>query len=82
MTQNQYEIDNEIRHHELLKEMGDLKRMVKDVSNQMQKLREGIGVPSNKDEELRLPEPYEHPWHQYQREQFVTGGDSQGCKEE
>ena len=82
MTQSQREIDRELRHHELLQEMGDLKRMVKDVSNQMQELWERIGIPPNKNEELRVSEPYEHPWHQYQREQFVAGGNSKGNKEE
>ena len=82
MTQSQREIDRELRHHELLQEMGDLKRMVKDVSNQMQELWERIGIPPNKNEELRLPEPYEHPWHQYQREQSVPGRNNQGSKEE
>jgi hypothetical protein len=82
MTQTQREIDNEIRHHELLREMGDLKRIIENVSNQMQELWERIAVPPIENEELRMPEPYEHPWNQYQREQFVAGGNSKGNKEE
>ena len=82
MTQNQRDIDNEIRHHELLKEMGDLKRIIENVNYQMQELREGVGLPPNQIKELWMPKPYEHPWDQYQRKQSSIGGDCGGSESE
>ena len=65
------------KEKDLLNEISEIKRMVKDVRDQMQELRQGIAIASNPVEELRVSEPYEHPWHQYQRQQFTVGGDNQ-----
>jgi hypothetical protein len=58
-------------------ELAYMRGMLENVSHQMQKLREEIGESSNKDTGLPVREFYVHPWHQYQREQFVTGGNCQ-----
>lgn len=50
--------------------------MLRNVSNQMQELRETTGVASNENEMLRVSEPYEHPWNQHIREQSISSGTS------
>ena len=47
----------------------EIKRIVEDVRDQMQELRQGIGFTPNPTEELRLSESYEHPWDKHIREQ-------------
>ncbi len=52
-------------NEDVYQELEDLKRMVKDVSNQVQELREDLRKSSYQDELLRLRELYEHPWYKY-----------------
>ncbi len=53
---------------ELRQELESIKGMIRDVSNQVQELRKAVGRSSYKDEELRMRELYEHPWHKYLRQ--------------
>jgi len=62
------------RYIKIRKELEEIKGMIEDVSNQVQELREAIGESSNKDEELPVPELYEHPWYKYKREQLIVSG--------
>ena len=62
--------------NEIKLELAFIRGMMTNVNYQMQELREAIRESSNKDEELRVPEPYEHPWDQHIREGSVSGRDS------
>jgi hypothetical protein len=51
---------------EIQSELKDIKRMLKDVNSQMQELREAIRGAPFPTQMLPMPQPYEHPWWQYQ----------------
>jgi hypothetical protein len=51
---------------EIQNELNDIKRMLRDVSYQMQELRESIRRTSFPAPMLPVPQPYVHPWWQYQ----------------
>tara|TARA_R100001443_G_scaffold12693_2_gene22395 strand:- start:1646 stop:1867 length:222 start_codon:yes stop_codon:yes gene_type:complete len=53
----------------------EIKRMVEDVRDQMQELRQAISFTSNADTNVRLSQQYEHPWDKHIREQPISGGD-------
>jgi hypothetical protein len=61
---------------EIQNELKEIKRMMKDVSYQMQELRESLRGTSVSASMLPMPKPYEHPWWQYQRVGPVTCGDN------
>ena len=61
-------------HQDIHEELEDIKRMIIDVSNQMQELREAIGRPPNTDEKLPMREPYQHPWYEYKRQELTISG--------
>jgi hypothetical protein len=58
-------------------ELIEIKRMIQNVSNQMQELRESIRGAPFPAPMLSVSQPYEHPWREYQRPGFVPGGDYQ-----
>jgi hypothetical protein len=58
-------------------ELIEIKRMIQNVSNQMQELRESIRGAPFPAPMLPVPQPYQHPWWKYQRPGFVHGGDYQ-----
>jgi hypothetical protein len=58
---------------EIQNELKDIKRMLKDVNSQMQELREAIRGAPFSTQMLPMPQPYEHPWWQYQRSGPVIG---------
>jgi len=55
------------RYIKIREEFEELKRMIRDVSYQMQELRESIGGTPIATEKLPVSEPYVHPWWEYQR---------------
>ena len=57
----------------LKKELEEVKGMIRDVSYQVQELRQTISGTSISDEELSVSKHYEHPWYKYQREGSVDG---------
>ncbi len=57
---------------EIQNELKEIKRMMQDVSYQMQELRESIRGTSFPAPMLPMPQPYEHPWWQYQRSGPIT----------
>lgn len=65
---------------EIQNELKEIKRMMRDVSNQMQELREGLRRTSIPAPMLPMPEPYEHPWWKYQRDGSVSSGNYYGNK--
>jgi hypothetical protein len=52
---------------EIYSELAYIRGMLENVNNQMQELRQTISRTSIKVEELRVREPYEHPWWKHQR---------------
>jgi hypothetical protein len=58
---------------EIQNELKDIKRMLNDVNSQMQELREAIRGAPFPTQMLPMPQPYEHPWWQYQRSGPVIG---------
>ncbi len=60
---------------EIQSELKEIRRILKDVSYQMQELRESIRGTSFPAPMLPMPQPYEHPWWQYQRSGPVSGRD-------
>jgi len=60
---------------DLIKELEEVKGMIRDVSYQVQELRQTITGTSIPDEELSMPESYEHPWYKHIREGSLNGGD-------
>lgn len=58
--------------NEIKLELAFIRGMMTNVNYQMQELREAIRESSNKDEELRVRELYEHPWYKYKREELVA----------
>ena len=70
-----YNMDKE-RYLKIRKELDDIKGMIQDVNYQMQELREsirGAPIPATK---LPMPQPYVHPWWEYQWPGPVPCGDS------
>ena len=67
--------------NEIKLELAFIRGMMTNVNYQMQELREAIRESSNKDEELRVSEPYEHPWDQHIREGLISSGDCVGGTE-
>jgi hypothetical protein len=63
--------------NEIIKQLEDIERMLNNVKNQVQELREGIRGAPNQDKELSVPEFYEHPWYKYKREQLIASGNYQ-----
>ena len=60
--------------NEIKLELAYIRGMMTNVNYQMQELREAIRESSNKDEELRVRELYEHPWYKYKREELIASG--------
>ena len=59
-------------NQELRKELESIKGMIRDVSNQVQELREAVRESSYEDEKLRVRELYEHPWNKHIRERSFS----------
>ena len=59
------------------RELDEIKRMIGDVNNQMQELREAIRGTPNENKELSVREFYEHPWYKYKREELIASGNYQ-----
>jgi hypothetical protein len=53
----------------------EIKRLVEDVRDQMQELRNGISITPDSDKDMQLSQRYEHPWDKHIREQPISGGD-------
>ena len=60
--------------NEIKLELAFIRGMMTNVNYQMQELRQAIRESSNKDEELRVRELYEHPWYKYKREELISSG--------
>ena len=60
---------------EIYTELAYIRGMLENASNQMQELRESIGESPKQDQVLRVSEPYEHPWDQYNRERSLFDRD-------
>ena len=54
-------------HQDIHEELEEIKRMIEDVSNQMQELREAIRGAPIPTQMLSVQQPYVHPWWEYQR---------------
>ena len=54
-------------HQDIHEELEEIKGMLRNVSYQMQELRESIRGTPFPAPMLPVPQPYEHPWWQYQR---------------
>ena len=54
-------------HQDIHEELEAIKGMIKDVSYQMQELRESVGRTSIPAQVLSMSQPYVHPWWEYQR---------------
>jgi hypothetical protein len=65
-------------HQDIHEELEEIKRILKDVSYQMQELRETIRRTSIPATKLPMPQPYEHPWWQYQWPGPISGGNNLG----
>ena len=53
----------------------EIKRLVEDVRDQMQELRNGISITSDSNKDMQLSQRYEHPWDQHIRKQSEPSGD-------
>ena len=53
----------------------EIKRLVEDVRDQMQELRNGISITSDSDKDMQLSQLYEHPWDKHIRQQSESSGD-------
>ena len=53
----------------------EIKRLVEDVRDQMQELRNGISIPPDSDKDMQLSQRYEHPWDKHIRQQSGPSGD-------
>jgi hypothetical protein len=53
-------------HQDIHEELEAIKGMLRDVNNQMQKLRESIRGAPVTTQMLPVFQPYQHPWWQYQ----------------
>jgi hypothetical protein len=54
-------------HQDIHEELEAIKGMLRDVNNQMQKLRESIRGAPVTTQMLSVSQPYQHPWWEYQR---------------
>ena len=63
--------------NEFISKLEKIEGMLENVSHQMQELREAIRGAPNQNEELPVPEFYEHPWYKYKREQLIASGNYQ-----
>ena len=61
-------------HQDIHEELEDIKRMIIDVSNQMQELREAIRGAPITDEKLSMRQPYKHPWYEYKCQELILSG--------
>ncbi len=52
---------------EIQSELKEIRRILKDVNNKMQELREDLRRTPVPTSMLPVPQPYEHPWWEYQR---------------
>ena len=59
-------------------ELTEIKRMLTDVSYQMQELRKSIRGAPISTQVLPMPQPYVHPWWEYQRPGFDPSGNYLG----
>ena len=65
------------RYIKIREELEEIKGMIKNVSDQMQELREAIRGTPNQDKKLPVREFYEHPWYKYKREELIASGNYQ-----
>jgi hypothetical protein len=65
-------------HQDIHEELEEIKGMIKNVSNQMQELRDSIRGAPITTTLLSMPQPYQHPWWEYQRTGFIPGGNNLG----
>ena len=61
---------------DLKQELEEVKGLIRDVSYQVQELRQTITGTPIPDEELSMPESYEHPWDKHIREGSLDDRDS------
>ena len=66
------------RYIKIREELEDIKGMIRDVSYQMQELRDAIRGAPITTQVLPMSEPYVHPWWQYQRAGFIPGRNNLG----
>ena len=66
----------EMNTKDLKQELEEVKGLIRDVSYQVQELRQTITGTPIPDEELPMPESYEHPWYKHIREGSLDGRDS------
>lgn len=67
-------------HQDIHEELEEIKGMLRNVSYQMQELRESIRRTSFPAPMLPVPQPYQHPWWTYQRFGSVVGGNNLGSQ--
>jgi hypothetical protein len=65
------------RYLKIRSELDEIKRMIRDVSYQMQELREATRGAPNENQELPVREFYEHPWYKYKRDELIASGNYQ-----
>lgn len=53
-------------HQDIHEELEEIKRMLRNVSSQMQELRESIRGAPSETEVLPVSKSYQHPWWKYQ----------------
>ena len=63
--------------NEFIQKLKEIEEKLNHVSNQMQELREAVRESSKQDEELPVPEFYEHPWYKYKRDELIASGNYQ-----
>jgi hypothetical protein len=66
-------------HQDIHEELEELKRMIQNVNDQMQELREAIGRTPISTPKLPMPQPYVHPWWQHQWTGPIPCGDNLRC---
>ena len=55
-------------HQDIHEELEEIKGMIRDVSYQMQELRDAIGGAPDENKVLQMRESYQHPWWQHHGE--------------
>lgn len=63
ITENMMQESFAFNSNSIFKEIEEIKGMIRDVSNQMQDLRQTIGKSEEQNGKLPMPEPYVHPWY-------------------
>jgi len=53
------------RYLKIRSELEEIKRMIRDVNNQMQELRDTVRGAPNENKVLPMRESYNHPWWKY-----------------